>query len=93
VQLRDIYNRYIDNAFVVPETERLTDADMLERWQAIKNAKLPFIVACQHGEIIKARNKRFNGGEDMVTADKVVGFACAVSDQRVQPDVISETSC
>jgi len=92
VQLRDLYNRYIDNAFVVPETERLTDADMLERWQAIKNAKLPFIVACQRGEVIKARNKRFNGGEDMVMADKVVGFACAVRDQRVQPDLISETS-
>jgi L-amino acid N-acyltransferase YncA len=77
VQLRDIYNRYIDNAFVVPETDRLTETDMLERWQAIRKANLPFIVACQRGELIKARNKRFNGGEDMIMPDKVVGFACA----------------
>jgi len=77
VQLRDIYNRYIDNAFVVPETDRLTETDMLERWQAIRKANLPFIVACQRGELIKARNKRFNGGEDMILPDKVVGFACA----------------
>lgn len=75
--LRDIYNRYIDNTFVVPETERLTEADMLERWQAIKATKLPFIVACQRGEKIKARNKKGNGGEDMLLPDKVVGFACA----------------
>jgi L-amino acid N-acyltransferase YncA len=77
VRLRDIYNRYIDNAFVVPETERLTEDDMLERWQAIKGAKLPFLVACERGEVIKARNKKFNGGEDVVMPDKVVGFACA----------------
>ena len=77
VQLRDIYNRYIDNAFVVPETDRLTETDMLHRWQAIRNAKLPFIVACQRGEVIKARNRNINGGENMVTPDKVVGFACA----------------
>jgi L-amino acid N-acyltransferase YncA len=77
VRLRDIYNRYIDNAFVVPETERLTEDDMLERWQAIKGAKLPFLVACERGEVIKARNKKVNGGEDMVMPDKVVGFACA----------------
>ena len=76
VPLRDIYNRYIDNAFVVPETDRLTDADMLERWQAIRKAYLPFIVACQRGEVIKARNKTLTG-EDMVMPDKVVGFACA----------------
>jgi L-amino acid N-acyltransferase YncA len=75
VPLRAIYNRYIDNAFVVPETDRLTEADMLARWQAIKNAKLPFIVACQRGEVIKARNKKLH--EDMIMPDKVVGFACA----------------
>jgi hypothetical protein len=74
VPLRDIYNRYIDNAFVVPETDRLTESDMLARWQAIKNAKLPFIVACQRGEVIKAR-KKFH--EDMIMPDKAIGFACA----------------
>lgn len=77
VSLRDIYNRYINNAFVAPETDRLTETDMLERLQAIKDAKLPFIVACQRGEVIRARNKRVNGGEDMIMPDKVVGFACA----------------
>lgn len=76
VQLRDIYNRYIDNMFVVPETDRLTETDMLERWQAIRNANLPFIVACQRGDVIKARNKKY-GGEDKVMPDKVIGFACA----------------
>jgi L-amino acid N-acyltransferase YncA len=75
VQLRDIYNRYIDNAFVVPETDRLTETDMLERWQAIRNAELPFIVACQRGEVIKARNKKF--GDDMVMPDRMIGFAYA----------------
>jgi L-amino acid N-acyltransferase YncA len=77
VQLRDIYNRYIDNAFVVPETDRLTETELHDRWQAIKNVKLPFVVACQRGEVVKARNMRVNRGEDMVMPDKVIGFAFA----------------
>jgi L-amino acid N-acyltransferase YncA len=77
VRLRDIYNRYVDNAFVVPKTERLTEGDMLERWKAINSSKLPFLVACERGEVIRARNKKFNGGEDVAMPDKVVGFACA----------------
>ncbi|KAL1587729.1 hypothetical protein WHR41_03683 [Cladosporium halotolerans] len=68
VQLRDIYNRYIDNAYVVPETDRLTDADMAQRLVKGKDAVLPFIVACQRGERVK----------DVVMPDRVVGFACAV---------------
>ena len=77
VQVRDIYNRYIDNAFVVPETTRLDENDMLQRWQAIESAELPYIVACQRGEKIKARNKKVNGGEDRIMPDRVVGFAYA----------------
>ena len=77
VQVRDIYNRYIDNAFVVPETTRLDENDMLQRWQTIKNAGLPYIVACQRGEVVKARNKKFNGGEDRIMPDRVIGFAYA----------------
>lgn len=67
VQLRDIYNRYIDNAYVVPETDRLTDADMVQRLDKGKDAVLPFIVACQRGERVK----------DVIMPDRVVGFACA----------------
>jgi L-amino acid N-acyltransferase YncA len=78
IQLRDMYNRYIDNTFVVPETTRRTESDMLNRLQASRDAKLPFIVACQRGEVVKARNKKQNGGEDMVMSDRVVGFAYAV---------------
>lgn len=77
IQVRDIYNRYIDNAFVVPETTRLDENDMLQRWQDIKSAGLPFIVACQRGDKIKARNKKVNGGEDRIMPDRVVGFAYA----------------
>ena len=77
IPLRDIYNRYIDNTFVVPETSRRTEADMLNRLQAARDLKLPFIVACQRGEVVKARNKNRNGGEDMIMSDRVVGFAYA----------------
>ena len=77
VPLRDIYNRYIDNTFAVPETSRRTESDMLNRLQAARDVKLPFIVACQRGEVVKARNKKHNGGEDMVMSDRVVGFAYA----------------
>ena len=78
ISVRDIYNRYIDNTFVVPETTRRTESDMMNRLQAAKDAKLPFIVACQRGEVVKARNKKQYGGEDAVMSDKVVGFAYAV---------------
>lgn len=77
VQIRDIYNRYVDNAFIVPNITRVTEKDMHKRWRATKDADLPFIVACQRGEKIKARNKHHNGGEDIITPDRVVGFACA----------------
>lgn len=77
VHLRDIYNRYIDNAYVVPETDRLTETDMLNRWKAMDAANLPFIVACQRGEKIKGRKIKGNIGDDMTMPDKVVGFACA----------------
>lgn len=77
IPLRDIYNRYIDNTFAVPETSRRTESDMLNRLQAARDVKLPFIVACQRGEVVKARNKKHNGGEDMVMSDRVVGFAYA----------------
>jgi L-amino acid N-acyltransferase YncA len=72
IELRDIYNHSIDNSFVVPETERLIETDMLERWQAIRGAKLPFIVACKRGDRVKARGK-----DDLITPDRIVGFACA----------------
>jgi L-amino acid N-acyltransferase YncA len=78
IPVRDIYNRYIDNTFVVPETTRRTESDMTKRLQAAKDAKLPFIVACQRGEVVRARNKKQYGGEDAVMSDKVVGFAYAV---------------
>jgi L-amino acid N-acyltransferase YncA len=77
IPLRDIYNRYIDNTFVVPETSRRTEFDMNRRLQAAKDANLPFIVACQRGEVVKARNKHQNGGEAMVMSDRIVGFAFA----------------
>ena len=77
IPLRDIYNRYIDNTFVVPETSRRTESDMNKRLRAARDAKLPFIVAIQRGEVVKARNKNQNGGEAMVMSDRVVGFAFA----------------
>ncbi|KAM0713792.1 hypothetical protein Q7P37_010754 [Cladosporium fusiforme] len=78
IALRDIYNRYVDNAFIVPDITRLTDKDMHKRWRATRDAALPFIVACERGERIKGgRNRRRNRGEDIITPDKVVGFARA----------------
>lgn len=76
VALRDIYNRYIDNAIIVPETIRRTEGDMLDICHKAKDAKLPFIVACQRGEKIKSRGKKYNA-EDVVMSDRVIGFAYA----------------
>jgi len=78
VPVRDMYNRYIDNTFVVPETSRRSESDMLNRLKAARDVSLPFVVACQRGEVVKARNKKQNGGEDMIMSDRVVGFAYAV---------------
>lgn len=77
IPLRDIYNRYIDNTFVVPETSRRTQSDMNKLLQAARDVKLPFIVACQRGEVVKARKKKQNGGEVMVMSDRIIGFAFA----------------
>lgn len=73
VQVRDIYNKYIDSTVVVPETCHRTETDMERRRHNIKLDKMHFIVACERGQVIKGRKKR--NTEDIVLADKILGFA------------------
>lgn len=77
IAVRDIYNRHVENSWNVADFDRATKDDMLKRMRSAKDAQLPFIVACQRGELIRARSNRHNGGLDIVTPDRVVGFAYA----------------
>lgn len=78
--VRDIYNYYVQSSCATPETEDRTRDDMVQRYSDAVFSKLPFIVACEKGEVIKPRKKkgkiRFDD-EDIVLPDKVIGFAVA----------------
>ena len=74
-RIREIYNHYVDNSACTPETERRTNGDIQQRLNDIVANKLPFLVACERGKILKGRAKK--NQEDVVLPDKVVGFATA----------------
>ena len=74
--IRKIYNHYVSYSVCAPETERRTNADMLQRYKDIIANKLPFLVCCERGAKIKAKKKN-KDGEDMVLPDRVIGFASA----------------
>ena len=76
-RIRDIYNYYISFSVCTPETDRRTTADMQQRYNDILANKLPFLVACERGGVVKARRKKKGDGEDMILPDKVIGFATA----------------
>lgn len=78
VQLRDIYNHYVDFACCIPECERRTTSDMTGRYRDILANRLPFLVACERGGKVPARRKKRNPDqEDLILPDRVVGFAYA----------------
>lgn len=47
-----IYNHYIENSTVTFEQKSLTDQEMLQRIQAIRQAALPFLVLEQQGQVL-----------------------------------------
>ena len=53
-RVREIFNHYVDNTISTPETKRLTDADMMQRYNDIVGNKLPFLVACERGGRVSA---------------------------------------
>ena len=48
----------------------------MHQYHKIVASKLPFLVAVQRGDVVKARKKK-NFGEDIVLPDKIIGFAVA----------------
>jgi len=79
VEIRDIYNYYVQFTCLTPEIERRTTADMIQRYNDILSNRLPFLVACERGGKIAARRKKnnYNNGEDIILPNRVVGFAFA----------------
>lgn len=75
-RIREIYNYYIDNSVVAPETVRRTDRDMRSRLADVRQNRLPFLVACEPGGKVLARRKK-DKGEEIILPDRVVGFALA----------------
>ncbi|KAK5122593.1 hypothetical protein LTR85_003856 [Meristemomyces frigidus] len=77
VQLRDIYNHYVEFTCCTPEAERRTTSDMNQRYNDILSNRLPFLVACERGGKVPNRRKKRNPEGDLIIPDKVVGFAFA----------------
>ena len=74
--IRDIYNYYVQHSVCTPEMGRRTLEDMEQRYNDIVRNNLPFLVACQRGDVIKSRRKK-NAGEPIILPDTIVGFATA----------------
>ncbi|GAB1743555.1 hypothetical protein NU219Hw_g485t1 [Hortaea werneckii] len=83
--IRDIYNHYIDNTCCAPETERVTENDMLHRFQRITSSKLPFFVACKSGGIIKGVRRKRDPENELFLSDVVLGFTYAEDHGQGQP--------
>ena len=73
--IRDIYNYYVDNSVSTPEIARRSLVHMDMRYKEIMSNKLPFLVACQRGEVIKPRRKK--DADDIILPETVLGFAFA----------------
>jgi hypothetical protein len=82
--LRDIFNFYIDFTCALTETRRITKMDFEKRLIDINSAELPFIVACEAGEVIKGRKTKYGRADDIIMPDKIIGFALA--DEYVTAD-------
>nr|POE85164.1 hypothetical protein CFP56_67322 [Quercus suber] len=74
-----IYNFYITQTCSSAKISPLGITQMTEKFHIIQAHKLPFIVACERGKILRATNKRQKRREeeDIVLPDVVVGFALA----------------
>ncbi|KAI6900099.1 hypothetical protein KC318_g8640 [Hortaea werneckii] len=83
--IRDIYNHYIDNTCCAPETDRITENDMLHRFQRITSSGLPFLVACKSGGIIKGTRRKRDPENDLFLSDMVLGFTYAEDHGQGQP--------
>ena len=83
--IRDIYNHYIDNTCCAPETERVTENDMLHRFQRITSSGLPFLVACKSGGIIKGVRRKRDPENELFLSDVVLGFTYAEDHGQGQP--------
>ena len=76
-RLREIYNHYIDNTIYTPETQRRTNSDMQNRLRDVRSNNLPYLVACERGTKIPARQRKREDLDDDKFPDKVIGFAFA----------------
>jgi len=76
VEIRDIYNHYIEFTTSAPETQPHITEDMHHLHGDVKNNKLPFLVACERGRKITSRKLRENC-EEVILPDRVIGFAFA----------------
>ncbi|RMY22362.1 hypothetical protein D0867_02764 [Hortaea werneckii] len=83
--IRDIYNHYIDNTCCAPETERITENDMLHRFQRITSSGLPFLVACKSGGIIKGARRKRDPENELFLSDVVLGFTYAEDHGQGRP--------
>jgi L-amino acid N-acyltransferase YncA len=82
--IANIYNFYILNTTSTPEIDPRTKDQMQQRWKDTRLNRMPYLVACERGGIIKARanNKKSKrnmrgGDEDIILPDVVIGFAFA----------------
>ncbi|SMQ47563.1 unnamed protein product [Zymoseptoria tritici ST99CH_3D7] len=83
--ITEIYNYYITSTCSTPELDRRTKENMHQRWQDVRLNRMPYLVACERGGVIKARNNKKKKSvrtmrgddEDVILPDKIIGFAFA----------------
>ena len=69
----DIFNHYVQHSVSTPKIAPLTERKMEVLHKEIVRNKLPFLVACKPGEIIKSKT----GRETINLPEMVIGFAYA----------------
>ena len=74
-RVREIYNYYVQFTTHVPHMQQRTDKDVHQVRNECLTNNLPFLVACERGEVMKGRRNKNEG--DIILPEKVVGFAFA----------------
>ncbi|KAK4505616.1 hypothetical protein PRZ48_003579 [Zasmidium cellare] len=78
IPIMNILNQAINDSWATSESEEQTRDDIARQVSEIIGSKMPFLVACEKGAVIKARRGKKRGPEEDITlSDTVLGFAYA----------------
>ncbi|KAF2162185.1 hypothetical protein M409DRAFT_27563 [Zasmidium cellare ATCC 36951] len=78
IAIKNILNYHICDNWATSESEEQTTDDIAQRYGELVYSKMPFLVACEKGAVLKGRrHKNRAPDDDIVLPDTVLGFAYA----------------